>query len=169
MNQVTVSAGGAITNVNTLSVGRTIRDSVSQGYSFGNVLALAEGGDASATAVVVGDVNAVGNALVLDGGTLRTATLTVNAGNAIAPVIDEDGLAPIAVSGTATFEAGSLVSPTPLEDSPLGLYTLVSAGAIVDNGLALDPAASADSWRLIVDGTSVKLKHMPPHTFIIMR
>ncbi|MGI5869056.1 MAG: hypothetical protein ACOX9C_06410 [Kiritimatiellia bacterium] len=167
-NRVSAEAGGVITNVNTLHVGRTLRDGTPQGVSIGNALAVADGGAVSASSVVVGDVNATGNAVVLDGGSLNTAALAVSAGNSIAPVIDEDGLAPITVSGTATFEAGSLVCPTPLKDSPLGVYTLVVADAIVDNGLALDPAANEDSWRLVVDETSVVLKHMLPNTLVIL-
>ncbi len=164
-NSVRVEAGGLVTNVSTLCIGSTKNNT----SSFSNTFVVAVGGAAQAGAVVVGDAGATGNALVLSGGALNAGSLTVNAANALAPVIGSAGLTPAGVSGTATFAAGSLLRPGATPDAPLGTCTVLVADHIVDNGLALDPAADAGHWSFKIDGNVLVLRYKKPGTCLFLR
>ena len=156
-NAVRVAAGGILTNVGTLYIGRTAYS----GVSVSNDLAVTTGGVMRATTIVVGDAHATGNTLTLGGGIMNAGTLTVSPGNMLSPVVSIDGVVPLAVSGTATLAAGSYLSPTNRPDAVRGTYTVLTAGAVVDNGLALDPAADPSQWSFIVGPTNVTLTYKP--------
>jgi T5SS/PEP-CTERM-associated repeat protein len=163
-NRVRVEAGGAITNVGTLHVGCVANN----GCSASNRLVLAAGGDVSAAAVEVGQPASAGNMIELRGGTLRSGSLTLDAGSGLAPAIGRDAPEPVKVAGTATFADGSLVSPRE-EGGRWGRYTILAAGAIADHGLRLDPAADPRHWRLDVDATTVTLFFRPASALIFLR
>ena len=111
----------------------------------------------------------VDNRLELAGGACTAAKLTVRANNAIAPVLDAEGLTPLTFTGTATFNAGSWIAPEAIDDAQAGVYTVLTAASVVDNGLALSPETDTAVWSLLVTTTDVKVRKRDPLTLLTIR
>jgi len=146
--------------------------------AFGNAVRVGRGGAISGVDdIFVGHINnspsyserIAGNRLELAGGACTAAKLTVRANNAVAPVLDAEGLTSMTVTGTATFNAGSWIAPTATEDAPAGTYTVLTAASVVDNGLALSPETDTSLWSLEVTATQVKVTRSFPATVLIVR
>jgi fibronectin-binding autotransporter adhesin len=137
----------------------------------GNVVRAGRGGViTNIGALTVGSgVNGQANRLVPAGGSVRAASLTLSAGNILAPVIDANGIASMTVSGTATFAAGSLLAPDALPGAGPGTCTVLVAGTLVDNGLALDPAVDASRWSFKIDGNVLILRYKTRGTCLFLR
>ena len=87
-----------------------------------------------------------------------SACASIRANNAVAPVLDAEGLTPLTVTGTATFNAGSWIAPEALDDAQAGVYTVLTAASVVDGGLALSPETDTAVWSLLVGSTDVKIR-----------
>lgn len=127
---------------------------------YGNILRVNKGSLIdNVSEINIGQDNGQKNRLELNGGNITSETVHVYSDNIISPQISTTGTAtPLTVTGTATFESGSVISPNFETVSIPGTYTVVTASEIIDNGLMLDPQA-ASGWTLITDSTSVKLNY----------
>lgn len=143
-NVVRIGRGGTISGIDDLFIGRIYNNPAYFDRTFGNGLELA-------------------------GGSCTAATLTVYPNNAVAPIIGTEGLTPMTVSGTATFAAGSWIAPEATRDAPAGVYTVLTAASVVDNGLALSPDTDTAVWSLLVTPTDVKVCKRDPLTLLVVR
>ena len=115
-------------------------------------------------------VLAVNNRIELAGGSLSAASLSLNAGNLLAPTLDDQGLTAMTVSGVATFSAGSWIDPDATKDALPGTYTVLTAGSIVGGGnLALAPGTDTGLWSLQVTSTAVKITKRDRGTLLQIR
>ena len=171
-----VTIGNSASN-NTVTVGadatwRLGGSSLTVGYGVagtGNQLVLA-GGLVTNLTMIVGDSSGKSNQVVLAGGQLIASSLTVRSGNKIAPVVGLNGLVPMRVSGTATFEAATWVNPSALTGSPEGLFTVLTANAISGGtNLSLEPGTDQGIWSLKITSTEVLLKKISGATLIVVR
>jgi hypothetical protein len=87
----------------------------------------------------------------------------------VAPVLDAEGLTSMTVTGTATFNAGSWIAPSAMQDAPAGTYTVLTAASVVNNGVALSPDTDTTVWSLDVTSTQVKITRRAPLTVILVR
>lgn len=145
-----------------------------RGTTQGNALRVGRGGTVTAiNALYVGSANSTLNELALEGGAVTATSLTLYAGNALAPVIDAQGVTAATVTGNATLQAGSLVRPAATEEAPAGTYEILTvAGTLTNSGVVLDPAADSAQWELSVEDKTLKLTYSPPgppETLILVR
>jgi hypothetical protein len=132
---------------------------VGQSGGTGNSLRVGRGATLNLPgSLLVGDATSTGNSVALEGGSVSAASATVYAGNEIRVRIDSLGLTPMVVSGTATLEAGTFVRPSRTGDAPFGTHAILTAGALVDSGIALDPSADP-AWILSVEGNTLYLTY----------
>ena len=147
--------GGAVWNMNNaeLIIG-DCRDG-DRYRALTNSFTLAAGGVVTnAAAVLVGRAPAANshqNALILDGGELFAASLTVNPSNILDVVLGAGGVKPAVLGGSAILAAGSIVRASVADPAQTGRYhPIIRApnGVISDNGLVFAPEDSKFIFKL---------------------
>jgi hypothetical protein len=140
-NALRVEAGGVVTNVGAVTVGYN-KD---------------------------GTATSVSNRLELAGGSFSSTSLRIYPNNRLSPEIGPDGIVAARVSGTATLDAGSLVSPSALPGTPAGTYKVLEAGTLTNNGLVLDPAVDSARWKFNIAGNALFVTYSRPGMTILVR
>lgn len=156
-------------NVRWTLDGATI--TVGTGAAVGNTLTIGEGAAMlNGGALVVGETTAAsGNRLKLSGGHLEANSLRIGSTNVLEAVLSGPVFDAAQITGTATFDRGSLLSLSALKTASHGIYTILTANSVIDNGIALDPAVDPAHWNLLVEAQAIKVQYLSISSIIVVR